>query len=148
MKSIKYISLVFLLMTGLVSVNAQMLINSNQQAAANRSPIGSPNSSSVTFGSSPRAAYMPFGVSQESQIRFGGSRYSAQISEIGATQPRNKYRKAMDDDDPFGGETIDDIEKPLEPGTPIGDALWLLLLLAGVRIVRTVRTTMIRRTEN
>lgn len=31
---------------------------------------------------------------------------------------------------PFGGETIDDTETPNEPGTPIGDGLWVLLAFA------------------
>ncbi len=33
-------------------------------------------------------------------------------------------------EDPFRGETINGIETPNEPGTPIGDGLWVLLALA------------------
>ena len=32
--------------------------------------------------------------------------------------------------DPFGDETIDDIDNPLHPGSPIGDGLLPLLLMA------------------
>ena len=48
------------------------------------------------------------------------------ISAGGASGPR---RSTMDDD-PFGGGDIGDINKPQEPGTPIGDGMWLLLFLA------------------
>jgi hypothetical protein len=33
------------------------------------------------------------------------------------------------EEDPFGGETIDDIDNPLEPGSPIGDTPWVLFLI-------------------
>lgn len=155
MKSIKYISLMFLLLTGLVSVDAQVMYKTSQQAAVSQSPLGSSfgsgngssnsssNSWSNSWGSRTNMPYMPnSSVSTDSRLRFSGSRYSAQMSEIGASEPRNKYRKAMDDD-PFGGGTIDDTPNPLEPGTPIGDALWLLLLLAagwvGLKKAKKVR---------
>ena len=39
-------------------------------------------------------------------------------------------RRAKAEDDPFGGQTIDDTSDPLEPGTPIGEGMWVLLLMA------------------
>lgn len=46
------------------------------------------------------------------------------------------------EDDPFGGETIDDTENPLQPGTPIGDGvLPLLLMAAGYALWIRRRTT-------
>ena len=39
-------------------------------------------------------------------------------------------RRAKAEDDPFGGQTIDDTSDPLEPGTPVGDGVWVLLLMA------------------
>lgn len=38
--------------------------------------------------------------------------------------------KAKMEDDPFGGETINDVTKPTQPGTPIGDAVLPLMLCA------------------
>ena len=43
------------------------------------------------------------------------------------------------DGDPFGDETIGGTEKPLEPGTPIGDGVWALLALAAVYAVFRIR---------
>lgn len=34
------------------------------------------------------------------------------------------------DGDPFGGETIGGTDHPMEPGTPIGDVFWPLMVLA------------------
>jgi len=39
-------------------------------------------------------------------------------------------RRGKKDEDPFGGETIGGTSDPLEPGTPIGEGMWVLLLLA------------------
>ena len=49
-------------------------------------------------------------------------------------------RRATMEDDPFGGETIDDTGDPLEPGTPIGDGMWALLLMAAGYLIYRVRT--------
>lgn len=38
-------------------------------------------------------------------------------------------RRALMDEDQFGDETIDDVSNPNEPGTPVGDTPWLLILL-------------------
>ena len=34
------------------------------------------------------------------------------------------------DENPFGGQTVEDTQNPNEPGTPLGDAVWPLMLLA------------------
>ena len=39
-------------------------------------------------------------------------------------------RRAKMDDDPFGGETIGDTSTPQEPGTPVGDGTWVMLVMA------------------
>ena len=38
-------------------------------------------------------------------------------------------------ENPFGGETIDDIGDPLEPGSPIGDTPWVLFAALGAGYV-------------
>ena len=40
-------------------------------------------------------------------------------------------RRAKQDDDLFDDDDISGTDNPLEPGTPIGDGLWALMLLAG-----------------
>jgi len=39
-------------------------------------------------------------------------------------------RAKKEDPDPFGGQTVDDITNPQEPGTPIGDGILPLMLMA------------------
>ena len=53
------------------------------------------------------------------------------------TGPR---RAKMEDPDPWGGGSIGDVDKPLEPGTPIGDGLWVMMLMAGGYLIYRVRT--------
>ena len=43
------------------------------------------------------------------------------------------------DENPFGGETIGDVTNPNEPGTPIGDALPLMLFLCAYVLMRAFR---------
>jgi len=45
--------------------------------------------------------------------------------------PGHIRRAKQEDPDPFGDETIGGTTNPNEPGTPIGDGLWALMLLAG-----------------
>lgn len=33
-------------------------------------------------------------------------------------------------ENPFGEQTIEEVSNPLQPGTPIGDGTWILMLLA------------------
>ena len=33
-------------------------------------------------------------------------------------------------ENPFGGQTIEDVSNPQQPGTPIGDGIWIMMLLA------------------
>ena len=49
-------------------------------------------------------------------------------------------RRATMEDDPFGGETIGGTENPQQPGTPVGDGLWVLLLMAAGYLIYRVRT--------
>lgn len=63
------------------------------------------------------------GISTGKPLSFAGSR-----------------RAKMEDPDPWGGGSIGDVDKPLEPGTPIGDGLWALLLMAAGYLIYRVRT--------
>ena len=55
--------------------------------------------------------------------------------------PSSRGNSPMEDD-PFGGETIGDTENPLQPGTPIGDGILpLLLMAAGYALWIRRRTT-------
>ena len=39
-------------------------------------------------------------------------------------------RRGKKDEDPFGGGDIGGIDKPQEPGTPVGEGMWVLLMMA------------------
>lgn len=39
-------------------------------------------------------------------------------------------RRGKKDEDPFGGGDIGGIDKPQEPGTPVGEGMWVMMLLA------------------
>ena len=60
--------------------------------------------------------------------------------ETSVNGPKKGIRRSTleEDDDPFGGETIGGTENPIEPGTPIGDAMWLLMALAAAYAVLRV----------
>ncbi len=50
-------------------------------------------------------------------------------------------RRAKQDDDPFGGETIGGTSDPLEPGSPVGEGMWVMMLMAvGYAMCRKRRT--------
>jgi len=61
--------------------------------------------------------------------------YETASTASGSTNGRRKAKK----DDPFGDDTIDDTGNPLEPGSPIGDAGWPLMLLALAYAIYKVR---------
>lgn len=39
-------------------------------------------------------------------------------------------RRGKKDEDPFGGGDIGGIDKPNEPGTPVGEGMWVMMILA------------------
>ena len=97
------------------------------------------------FGNQP--VTQPTAVFQSTSAMQGsGSAYSANpilnsdgtATYSGSASASGPRRAKMDD--PFGGQTIGDVVNPNEPGTPIGDALIPLALLALMYVcVRTFR---------
>ena len=77
-----------------------------------------------------------------SSMQGSGSAYSAQVTAVGAAEVTdmatttnsssgpNRRKGKKEDPDPFGGGTITDTPNPNEPGTPIGDAVLPMLLMA------------------
>ncbi len=78
-----------------------------------------------------------------SAMQGSGSAYSAQVTAVGAAEVTdmastttdgssgpNRRKGKKEDPDPFGGGTITDTPNPNEPGTPIGDAMLPMLLMA------------------
>lgn len=67
--------------------------------------------------------YMPL----TAELMSSGSDYS---SVIIASAPSLTSRPRREGENPFGDETIDDVSNPQDPGSPIGQGTWFLLLLA------------------
>lgn len=77
-----------------------------------------------------------------SSMQGSGSAYSAQVTAVGAAEVTdmatttngssgpNRRKGKKEDPDPFGGGTITDTPNPNEPGTPLGDAVLPMLLMA------------------
>lgn len=61
-------------------------------------------------------------------VLSSGSEYSSVITGAGPALVSRPRREG--EYDPFGGETIGDVDNPMQPGSPVGEGLWLLLLMA------------------
>ena len=74
-------------------------------------------------------------------LMSSGSEYSSVIAYSSPRlAPSRPLREgAYDPDDPFGGETIDDVNNPQQPGTPLPDGTWLLLLMASAYMLYIAR---------
>lgn len=56
--------------------------------------------------------------------------------------PVSGPRRAKFDDDPFGGQTIDNVDNPSHPGSPLPDGTWVLLFVAALFTIRKARKAM------
>ena len=108
MKALRYL-LIVIAMVSFLSVRAQGLA---------QRPVAQMQSTSIMKGS---GSTLP-------QAAISGTSTTYTTSTTGTNGPR----RAKKDEDPFGGETIGGTENPYEPGTPLGDAAWPLMLLACV----------------
>lgn len=73
-----------------------------------------------------------------------GSEYS---SVIIASAPSLTSRPRREGENPFGDETIDDVSNPQDPGSPIGQGTWFLLLLAAAYAAFLSRRRMVVQAE-
>ena len=80
--------------------------------------------------------YLPFA----DELMSSGSEYSSVIAQASSNRISRPRREGeADPSDPFGGETIDDVDNPLHPGTPVGDGTWFLLIMACGYMLYNVR---------
>ena len=140
-----FISLFFL--TVAMVVSAQIYTTGDKTLNSYGGGAQSVSSVSSTYGAGAVSPAVPAGVSVPSSgyavpnnsfsnvtIAATGSRYTPIITSVGALSPtesKSRHRRVtMDEEDPFGGETIGGTTNPREPGTPLADGLWLLLIAA------------------
>lgn len=84
--------------------------------------------------------YMPL----TAELMSSGSDYS---SVIIASAPSLTSRPRREGENPFGDETIDDVSNPQDPGSPIGQGTWFLLLLAAAYAAFLSRRRMVMTAE-
>ena len=65
-------------------------------------------------------------IAARSGFTVGANTPDDNSSSGGARGPR----RGKKDEDPFGGGDIGGIDKPNEPGTPVGEGMWVMMLLA------------------
>ena len=117
MKALRYL-LVLVAVMGVLSVSAQT------------PKYGKPYSPSSRTYYNPQAQMPAIQMqSTGSAIMFTGSALPSAATE-GVTTTYTGPRRGKKEEDPFGGETAGDVTNPLEPGTPIGDAMWPLMVCA------------------
>ena len=91
----------------------------------------------VEFGNTSQYAVAPQASFQSTSTMAGsGSAYTSNptigddgTADYGGSSGPNR-RKGKKDENPFGDQTIGDVGNPNEPGTPIGDAVLPLILMA------------------
>ena len=131
MKALRYLLMV-VAMVSVLGVCAQGLAQQEQtvfQSTSTMSGSGSSYSSNPSLNSDGTAAYE------------GASYTPAQAPG------RPGHIRRESGDDPFGGETIGDTDNPLEPGTPLGDVFWPLMVLASVYALMRVILNSIRKKQ-
>lgn len=81
--------------------------------------------------------------STSAMVGSGSGLPSAAISGVTIAGSRPAFPSSRSnspmEDNPFGDQTIDDIENPLQPGSPVGDGVLPLLLMAAVAALAVAR---------
>ena len=129
MKALRYLLMMVAVM-GVLSVSAQTpkygkTYKSQERAIYSTTQVN-PQMPVATMSSTGSAL-----VSSGSSLPQAAVTGTTTADETGVGGPKKGIRRAtQEEEDPFGGETIGGTENPIEPGTPIGDAMWPLMLLA------------------
>ena len=133
MKRILYIVLFVMLSCLLASAQTTdgLWLTSRQRVSATNSGIYIGQSSGMSSAASVNPS-TSFTTGTGSAAFSSGSRYSAQLSAVGASSvnmanPSVRHRR--EGENPFDGKTVEDYENPQEPGTPLGDVPFLFMLL-------------------
>ena len=111
MKALRYL-LIVLSLAGAVSIGAQHLA---------RKPEFQMRSTSIMLGTG--ATTVPLAAVSGAQMSGGTVKNPVRVGSVLKTDGEGS---------PFGGQTIgnSDISDPIQPGSPIGDAAWPLMLCA------------------
>ena len=135
MKALRYLLITIVVMLAAQSVSAQECTRINTVTGC------------TTFGQTERKyQFHSTSAILAADVKLGlaeGGAFTTGVS-TGIPVKTSGSRRATMDDDPFGGETIEDTGNPQEPGTPIGDGMWALMLMAGGYLIYRVR---VRRRE-
>jgi len=126
MKALRYLLITIVILTvPMVTIMAQHQKQQTQQIS------GQVQSTSYDFRStsSMPSSGSTLAISALSGVTLSGNAPGDDTPADGIGHP-GKPRRATMEDDPFGGGDIGDINKPEEPGTPVGDGVWVMMLMA------------------
>ena len=125
MKTLRYLLIVSLMIViPTVSVMAEYASLHRQNTYSQTQ--SSPNEFRSTSTMQSSGATISFAA--QSGVVLSGSTPGNDVPADDIGHPGHSRRAKQED--PWGGGDIGDIDKPLEPGTPIGDGIWVTLLMA------------------
>ena len=145
MKTLRY--LLIAMVIGLASASMQAQVKQSKQSEKVEYQFHSTssqvnNTSSSVMG---KTTSTLMGDGQISSLMTSGSRLPIAARNgviVGSTSPddntsnggagRPGLRRGKKDDNPFGDDNVGGTDDPQEPGTPIGDGMWVLMVLATV----------------
>ena len=69
-------------------------------------------------------------IAARNGVIVGSTSPDDNMSNSGAGRPG--LRRGKKDDNPFGDDNVGGTDDPQEPGTPIGDGMWVLMVMATI----------------
>ncbi|MBR1809948.1 MAG: hypothetical protein IJ776_11285 [Paludibacteraceae bacterium] len=140
----RFLYIVLIAMLGSMYAAAQatdgLWLTSRQRMLGTQSSVSSPG---ALPGTAAPVSVAPSSVSvavHTPAMMASGSRYSSEVTAVGAKNVSSVIRPRREGENPFGGETIGDTPNPNEPGTPLGDIPFLLMALLAVIYAFAART--------
>ena len=129
MKTLKYIFITWMVMSLTTAYAVEYPTTSPYQPTTSYQSTAA-GSVTLPMVSSTSGSYQP--MTGTTYFSSGSALPMAAASGVQSAEDINPARRMAGPrrGDPFGEQTIEDVENPNEPGTPIGDGLWVLLALA------------------
>ena len=132
MKTLKYIFITWMVMSLTAAYAVEFPTTSPYQPTTSYQPTAA-GSVTLPMVSPTSGSYQP--MTGTTYFSSGSALPMAAASGVQSAEDINPARRMAGprregENDPFDEQTIEDVENPNEPSTPIGDGLWILLALA------------------
>ena len=126
MKALQYLLMV--MVVAIVSVTAQAQPTAQFKNSQNQAAFSTQYVPTTHYVAKSTSTLMESGsklpIAARNGLTIGANTPDDNTPSGGVGSPRRAKK-----DDPFGGETIEGTGDPQEPGTPIGDGVWVLLMM-------------------